>query len=116
MDPKTDLPPLRDLLPFDEQDVAVVNALLDQQPLGVLSIPAVRHQLTMSRLQRLTPGSVRIVGNPSPAVIENAIEHNLKGVGGCLDRPERLLGILPSLQYVRKNLPNLRVLTVGPRS
>lgn len=106
----------RDLLPLDAEDMKVVQGCMDERPLAVLSVPSVRHSITLSRLQRLETGGVHLIGNPNPAVIENTIEHNLKGLAVCLDRPERLLGILPSMQYVRANLQNLRVLTVGPRS
>jgi SAM-dependent methyltransferase len=108
--------PRKDLLPLDAEDRKIVQACIDESPLSALSIPNVRYAITLSRLHRLDPGAVRLMGNPTAAVIENAIEHNLKGLAVCLDRPERLLGILPSMQYVRANLQNLRVLTVGPRS
>jgi SAM-dependent methyltransferase len=103
-------------LPLDPEDIKIMRSCMEERPLGALSIPSVRHRITMSRLQRLEPGAMHLMGNPNPAVIENTIEHNLKGLAVCLDRPERMLGILPSMQYVRTNLQNLRVLTVGPRS
>ena len=100
------------------EELAEINDFLMKYPRELLRIPHVRMMVAEKRLNNLQPGEMRALADPSGAVIENAIEHNLGAMRANTrnDRPARLLTPLASIGLIRARLETMKVLTVGPRT
>ncbi|MBU6953029.1 class I SAM-dependent methyltransferase [Hahella sp. HN01] len=108
------LPPVT----LSQQDLADINAHLNQSPVDLLKVPAVRMILTRNRMAQVNRESIERAANVDSAVIDNCIEYNMSCLADDVthNRPERLIAPLCQIGFIARNMPKMRVLTVGPRS
>ncbi|MDB5038012.1 MAG: hypothetical protein JWQ35_1540, partial [Bacteriovoracaceae bacterium] len=101
-----------------EDDLRLINDSLNRYPDCLLDIPYIRIILAGARFKRKSEKDIRTFHGEKNSIIENAVEHNLNGlkVNSALTRPDKLVNVLKSLDYVDSNLATLKVLSVGPRS
>jgi SAM-dependent methyltransferase len=87
-------------------------------PMALLQISAVRQRLARERLRVLEQQRGFTQAGDSAHVAFNAVEHNLEGAKSApdLDRPNILVNVVSSIEQVWKNIKNLDVLSIGPRS
>ena len=96
-----------------------LNQYLKEHPDEIFHIPYICGWLASLRIDQVKPEDFRFFeGKDGSPIIENAIEHNYKGLIGkvSLMRPLILAMALRSISWVTNRIKNLRVLTVGPRT
>ena len=105
-------------LTLSGQQLRAINAYLRSNPHELFQISYVRSLVAADRLRETDPTDIRTFAKAGPAVIENAILHNLEGLKNlwALDRPSRLIGPLRSSTFFQTFKKQLSVLTVGPRT
>lgn len=103
---------------LNAEELASINEFLQKHPDQLLQIPQIRHLISASRIQRLKSGDIRTIDGPCENSIQNVVQYNLQGVAGmwALGRPSILINPLMSCGYVATKAPNLKLLTVGPRT
>lgn len=106
-------------VPVTEQDLADITKAIQHNLNRLFEFPLVRYQLAKTRFQRqMTKAEVKTVDNPTDYLIQNAVDHNLQGLAthSALARPDKLINVLKSTDTVLYRGPQMKVLSVGPRS
>jgi SAM-dependent methyltransferase len=87
-------------------------------PMSLLQISAVRQRLARERMEVLEQRRGFAMGEDVDHVAHHAVQHNLEGAKSApdLDRPSIVVNVVSSLEQVWKNIKNLDVLSIGPRS
>jgi len=94
--------------------------LIQTIPRQLLHVDLIRAFVGILRATVLIPlnGGIRIYQGDESFISPHTLRHNLKGLWQDLfaARPHILIQPLMSIDYVRKNISELKVLSVGPRS
>ncbi len=101
------------------EDSALIQKFLSAIDLrAALQMQDVRFQLAEQRSLRLKDEDIRTHQNLDPAVVKNALEHNLAQMkkAASIGRCDFLINVLRSVEYVARNIPHHQVLSVGPRN
>ncbi|MEQ8196095.1 MAG: methyltransferase domain-containing protein [Rhodospirillales bacterium] len=104
---------------FTPEDLILVQRYIETYPNQTLHIPGLRAALSAARISRLQDKDIRTLDLPgSKDLIENTVEHNVQALkqATALARPDILIRPITSTNYFRVNAPNLKVLTIGPRT
>jgi len=99
-------------------DLQAINTYLQKNPLDLFKIPSVCALLSARRIQNLNRDHIKgYEGDPS-RLRSNIIEYNKDGIMGlwALNRPSLLIWPLVSIDYLRMQMPKMKVLSVGPRA
>ena len=109
------MPRKLDLTP---EETKIIIDYIQSNPADLLQIPTLRAKLAESRFKRLDPAALEIWGESSDAIRAHAIEHNLDNLRQmqALERPSLLIYALRSIEYIVRNVADLTVLTIGPRT
>ncbi len=86
-------------------------------PDSLLQMRKVRQQVAAARARHFLKGDIRMVGT-NGKVARGTVDHNIAGAreSADLDRPVVLVQVVSAIEKIRKNISNLDVLSVGPRS
>jgi SAM-dependent methyltransferase len=105
-------------LSLGEQDIQIVNQCIAENPVILLQCSEIRNRIASARLKRFPKDQIKKFDQLDPAVIENAVEHNLDMLlkDAALSRPEQLINVIRSNDSIIYRAPHLKVLSVGPRS
>lgn len=110
------------LSPFAYLHKGAVEGLVARvrlRPGLLLQIREVRGQLSRERIGELIyRKAVRRVSGDAPDVAHNTLEYNLAAAveSPDMDRPNIMIGVVMGIEKVWKNVGNLDILSVGPRS
>jgi SAM-dependent methyltransferase len=104
---------------MSDADLEAVSHEIKNNPQRVFEIPMARVRIAHARFARKKAAAgIQTVSERSGDLIENAIEHNMKGLveGHALGRPEKLINVIKSLDLVEYRRHEMKVLSVGPRT
>lgn len=98
---------------------SILRQIIEQNPDELLHMPSFATMLAMAGIERAKKDGIQVAEvEDKTALIENAIEHNKRGLEGSstLLRPYLVLSPLRSIDTISANMKSLKVLTVGPRT
>lgn len=110
------------LSPFAYLHKGAVDGLVARvrlRPGLLLQIREVRGQLSRERIGELIyRKAVRRVSDDAPDVARNTLDYNLAAAleSPDMDRPNIMIGVIMGIEKIWKNVGNLDILSVGPRS
>lgn len=101
------------------EDLKVISNSIHEDPDSLMELTVVRARLAEARLKRqLAMAAVRTTQLDKRFVFQNAVEQDLQGLlqGSANIRPDKLVNVLKSLDWVVSKRDELKVLSIGPRS
>ena len=105
---------------FDIPDAEFQEILtfLKRDSTQLLHIPAIRLRIAAARVRNLRQEDIRALDDTNAPAIDNTVRHNLHGLlsNSALDRPRRLVYPLVGIYELIREVGDLKVLSVGPRS
>ena len=99
-----------------------IKDVYEKNPMAMFSNHLFRASITMSRLEGISKENFEIAEGVDQSGIENVIDYSLEMLSQMnnhlptLSRPSILINVLSSIQYIRLNAGNLKVLCIGPRT
>ena len=104
---------------FSPEDLMLIQGYIESYPIQVLHIPGLRAALTSLHISKLEADDIKTFNPPgSKDLIENTVEHNVQALkqATALARPDILIRPITSTNRFRVDHPNMKVLTIGPRT
>ena len=98
-----------------------LESVLDEiraEPELLMEIPWARIFLATARLEELKDEDIRTFRGHRDSVAKDVVDYNIESMRQNLglDRVDRLIGPLLSIDTIRKNIADLDILTIGPRT
>lgn len=103
---------------ISEKHIRKLFDMLVKDPGLVLTMPKACQELAKMRLEDLNLKEINTLRLEGNDVHKHTLEHNSSNLltGEALQRPLWLIRPLCSIEHIRLNIINLKVLTIGPRS
>ena len=108
----------KDISLSSEEAEKLWNSLLNASG-DVLWIPLARHLITKFRLNKaIQSNAFQFLAEPSEGVRDFAIQHNFDNLRKLVatQRPFKLIYPLICVDYIQRNVRDLKVLSIGPRT
>ncbi len=101
-----------------QEDMLAINEYLQKNPLDLFKIPNVCALLSARRIQGIDRDHIKGYDGDASRLRSNIIEYNKDGIMGmwALNRPSLLIWPLVSIDYLRMQMPTMKVLSIGPRA